>query len=151
VADPEFVGFGVATGRPLLLKEVDALALRPRHLGHDVAGARVADAEMANRTRLSADVERQDDGRVDDLALGIVVPDLRRILAEQRPVAGDSGLDVLHVEGDVERIRHGSSFSEPLSPYCAIHRPMSILKNVDAKEVAERVLCRDLAAEARAG
>src|SRR5688572_7578384 len=106
VADPELVRLRVAARRPLLLEHVDVLALRALHLGRDLGRAGVADAEVAHGARLTPEVERQDDGRIGDLELRVVVLHLGRILSEQLRVPRDRGVEVLHIERDVKRVGH---------------------------------------------
>src|SRR5437870_8347332 len=152
VADPELVGLRVAARGPLLLQEVDGFVLHAHHLRGHVPGAGVADAEVAHRARLPADVERQDHGRVGDLELRVVVPDLGRLLAENLPIAGNRRLQVFDVQRYVERIvGHGSSSSIDRCRYpCTWHRPMSISTHVD-KGGGGGLLCPAAADPSRPG
>src|SRR5262249_21102233 len=59
---------------------------------------------MADHAGLAARVERQDHGWVHQFELGVVVPDLGGLLAEQLPVAGDGGVQVLDVQGYMKRV-----------------------------------------------
>src|SRR5439155_15322760 len=152
VADPELVGLGVAAGRPLLLEQLDLLVLDAHHLGSDVPRAGVADTEVADGARHTAGIEGQDHGRVADLELRVVAPDLGRFLAEDLPIAGYRGVEVVNVQGDVERVvgHAASSFIDRCRYTCTSHRFMSISTHVDEAQGAP-LLCAAVADPPRTG
>src|SRR5262249_1491950 len=106
VPDPELVGLRVAAGGPFLLQERHLASPHADHLGCDLAAGGVADAEVAQRSRLATDVEREDHGRVGELELGVVVPDLRRLDAEELSILLDGFGDAADVYGDVKGVGH---------------------------------------------
>ena len=80
---------------------------------------------------------RQDDRRIGDLELGIVVSHLGRLLAQELPVSGDGGLEVLTYRAtwkcscDLLVVNRRASTAVDISP---LHRYMSISSHVDATE-----------------
>src|SRR5215468_7569663 len=131
VPDPELVGLGVAARRALLLEERDLALLHPDHLGGDVARGRVADAEVAQHPRLPSDVEGEDDRRVLELELGVVMPDLRGLDPEEPSILLDGFGDALNVDRDVKGVGHDvllRSDIDTLRYDYAQHRLLSICR-----------------------
>src|SRR5262249_62297706 len=55
--------------------------------------------------------------------LGVVMPDLGGLLAEQLPVAGHRGIEVVHVEGNVKRVVGHGAILLHRSSSTVLHHP----------------------------
>jgi hypothetical protein len=67
---------------PFLLQQRHVVLLHADQLGGNIACTGVADPEVAKCAGLAADVKREDDRRVLELKLRVVVADLRGLEAE---------------------------------------------------------------------